>query len=128
MTEVTEPAASIDVAASNEQMEQIMALEQDLLDLETWEEEVFADGVDYNEIDDSECILSGVLGPGDWRNVRLTERGIAETTDGMLVLMYEISAERADGEPHRALVSMGYANGVRGWKMAFQQHSLLQAN
>ncbi len=105
-----------------------MSLEQDLLDLEIWEEDVFADGVDYNEIDDSECLLSGVLGAGDWRNVRLTERGLAETTDGMLVLMYELSAERHDGEQHRSLVSMGYENAGSGWKMVFQQHSMLQAN
>lgn len=111
-----------------DQMEQTMSLEQDLLDLEAFEQDVFADGVDYNEIDDSECLLSGVLGQGDWRNVRLTERGLAETTDGMLVLMYELSAERDTGEQHRSLVSMGYEHGAKGWKMAFQQHSMLEPN
>ena len=111
-----------------DQMEQTMSLEQDLLELEVFENEVFADGVDYNEIDDSECLLSGVLGQGDWRNVRLTERGLAETTDGILVLMYELSAERENGERHRSLVSMGYANAPSGWKMVFQQHSMLKPN
>jgi|CXWL01.1.fsa_nt_gi hypothetical protein len=102
-----------------------MAIVYDLFDED---DDIAADGVEYNALDDSDCILAGVLGPGDWRNVRLTEKGVAETSDGMLVLMYEISADRDTGEQHRGLVTMGYANGVRGWRMAFQQHSPLCAN
>jgi len=40
-----------------------------------------------------------------------------------VVISYECTATRKDGQPHHAFVSSGYAHRPDGWKLAFHQQS-----
>ena len=50
---------------------------------------------------------------------------LAGPGDEVAILTYEASAERADGEPHHALVSTGYVKRDDGWKMMFHSQTPL---
>ncbi len=116
-----------------------MALDQDLMKLERgfWTE----GGDYYREHVDENCLLAftemaGVHsneeiagmnpGAGNWKNVKLDEKGLVQLSDGAAVLTYEVSAERATGEPYTAVVSSGYVKRDGEWKMAFHQQTPLQ--
>lgn len=115
-----------------------MALEQDLM---TLEKGFWTQGGDYyREHVDEECLvafaeMAGVHsneeiagmnpGAGNWRNVRLDEKGLVQLSDDAVVLTYEVDAERASGEPYKALVSSGYVKRNGDWKMAFHQQTPL---
>jgi hypothetical protein len=115
-----------------------MALDQDLLKLEKgfWTE----GGDYYREHVDDECLvafteMAGVHsneeiagmnpGAGNWKNVKLDEKGLVELSDDSVVLTYEVDAQRKTGEPYRALVSTGYVKRDGQWKMAFHQQTAL---
>jgi len=117
-----------------------MALEQDLMQLERG---FWLEGADYYRAHvDAECLLAftemaGVhsneeiarMNPGanNWRNIRLDEKGLVQLADDAVVLTYEVDAERANGEPYRAVVSTGYVKRGDEWKMAFHQQTPLEA-
>ena len=42
-----------------------------------------------------------------------------------VVISYECTATRKDGQPHHAFVSSGYAHRAGGWKLAFHQQTKL---
>jgi hypothetical protein len=118
-----------------------MALEQDLLKLE---EGFWTEGGDYyREHVDEECLLAfaemaGVRsneeiagmnpGAGNWKNVRLEQKGLVELGDDAILLTYAVSAQRKSGEPYKALVSTGYVRREGEWKMAFHQQTPLAAH
>jgi hypothetical protein len=51
-----------------------------------------------------------------------------QLSDGAVVVTYEVDAERANGEPYRAVVSTGYVKRDGEWKMAFHQQTPLAKN
>ena len=94
----------------------------------------------YREHVDDECLvafteMAGVHsneeiagmnpGAGQWKNVRLDEKGVVEMGEDAVVLTYEVNAERKTGEPYKALVSTGYVRRDGDWKMAFHQQTPL---
>jgi len=66
-------------------------------------------------------------GAGNWKNVKLDEKGLMQLSDDSAVLTYEINAQRKTGEPYKALVSTGYVKRDGEWKMAFHQQTPLDA-
>jgi hypothetical protein len=116
-----------------------MALEQDLLKLEKgfWTE----DADYYRQHVDEDCLLAfadfagvrgneeiaSMRGGSNWTNINLDEKGVAQLADDVVVLTYEVSANRKTGEPYKALVSTGYVKRDGEWKMAFHQQTPLDA-
>jgi hypothetical protein len=118
--------------------EQVMTNTRELLELEHG---FWTQGGDYyREHVDTECLLAfsemaGLRsneeiasmnpGAGNWKNVKLDEKGAVELSDSSVVLTYEVSARRKNGEPYKALVSTGYVKRDGEWKMAFHQQTPL---
>jgi hypothetical protein len=53
----------------------------------------------------------------------MTEKGLSKLSDDSVVISYECTATRKDGQPHHAFVSSGYAHRPGGWKLAFHQQT-----
>lgn len=117
-----------------------MTTAQDLMQLEKG---FWTEGGDYyrDHVDD-ECLvafteMAGVHsneeiagmnpGAGNWKNVKLEEKGCVELSDDAVVLTYEVEAEHKAGRPYKALVSTGYVKRDGEWKMAFHQQTPLDA-
>lgn len=115
-----------------------MADTRELLEIE---EGFWTEGGDYyrDHVDD-ECLLAFTEmaglhsneeiagmnpGAGNWKNVKLDEKGLVELGDDSVVLTYEVRAQRKTGEPYEALVSTGYVKREGEWKMAFHQQTPL---
>lgn len=114
------------------------ALEKELLAIE--EEFWSGDEAYYHEHADASCLvafaemaglmdnpdLAATAGEGNrWRNVGMDVKGIVRPRDDIAILTYEANAERADGQPHHALVSTGYVRREGGWKMMFHSQTAL---
>jgi len=114
-----------------------MSLEEDLLAIET---ELWTGGPEeYRRHTDEQCLvvfaeMAGVMSrediaktaeEGRWKDVKLQEKGLARLSDSSVVISYEATATRKDGQPHRAYVSSGYARRGSDWKLAFHQQTKL---
>jgi hypothetical protein len=116
------------------------ALEQDLLDLERkfWT----GNAEFYHRHLDDKCLtvftgMVGVFNKEDiaaqaksghqWKNLALDVKGFVQPAEDVAILSYEVSAERKDGRPHKALASTGYVRRYGDWKMAFHQQTQLAA-
>ncbi|GLS30689.1 hypothetical protein SAMN04488498_13217 [Mesorhizobium albiziae] len=64
--------------------------------------------------------------PNRWKELEIELKGIVEPTDGVVLLSYEASAVRENGEPYKALVSTGYVKRDDGWKMMFHAQAPLE--
>jgi hypothetical protein len=118
----------------------IMSLEEDLLKIE---EKFWTGGPEaYQQHADEKCLvafsdkMAGVMSKDDiaksaekgrWKDVSMTQKGLAKLSDSAVVITYECNAKRKDGKPHHALVSSGYVNRGQGWKLAFHQQTALEA-
>ncbi len=72
--------------------------------------------------------IAATVGPQRrWRDVDIELKGLVEPTDDVAILTYEAAATRADGAPYSALVSSGYVKRGDAWKLAFHQHTPLDA-
>ena len=58
-----------------------------------------------------------------WKKLEIEEKGFVKPSDEVAILSYEAKAQRADGEPYKALVSTGYVKREGGWKMMFHAHA-----
>jgi hypothetical protein len=58
-----------------------------------------------------------------WRDVKIVKKGFLPLGGDAVMLTYEASAKRANGEPYKAVVSSGYVNRGGAWKMAFHQQT-----
>ena len=112
-----------------------MSLEQDLLALE---KEFWTGGPEVcRQHADEKCLVvfsetAGVMSKADiaktvekgrWSDVSPQPKGLAKLSDTSVVISYECTATRKDGEPYRALVSSGYVKRADGWKLAFHQQT-----
>ena len=112
-----------------------MSLEEDLLAIET---ELWTGGPQaYRRHTDEECLVvfaemaktmsredvAKTAEKGRWKDVKMTEKGLSKLSDDSVVICYECTATRKDGQSHRALVSSGYAHRPDGWKLAFHQQT-----
>lgn len=116
-----------------------MALRDELLALEkgfwTGSAEFYRDNLDDH------CLtafaeMAGVFDKDDiartvgesqrWRDVDLAPKGLVEPAEDFVVLTYQASATRGDGQRYQALVSSGYVKRNGGWKMAFHQQTPLK--
>ena len=94
----------------------------------------------YRENVDRSCLvafteMAGVMGNGDiaatagegkrWRRLQIEPRGFLQPSADVAMLTYEANAERADGQPYRALVSTGYIRRAEAWKMMFHAQTPL---
>jgi hypothetical protein len=120
-----------------------MALEDELFDIEQgfWlsGEEHFLEHLD------NECLLAfpqmgelhGVFArervaatattSNRWRDLCLTDRHLLRAHDDVAIISYRADVTRADGQPYSALVSSAYVHRNGGWKLAFHQHSPVEA-
>lgn len=62
-----------------------------------------------------------------WRDLRVTEHYMIQPNEGTAIISYRADVIRADGEPYSALVSSAYVQRKDGWKLAFHQHSPINA-
>lgn len=62
-----------------------------------------------------------------WRDLRMDNRLTLRPHDHFAILSYRAEVKRADGQPYAALVSSAYVKTPDGWKLAFHQHSPVQA-
>ena len=115
-----------------------MSTQADVLALE---KRFWTDGAEYYRQNlDAECLVAfpemakvmtreqvaeSVKDMPRWSDLRIEPRGCIELGDGVALLTYEASAQRASGEPYRALVSSGYVRRGGAWKMAFHQQTPL---
>ena len=119
---------------------QLKTLAQDLLGLERrfWT----GDAEFYRRHLDEKCLtvfkgMAGVFNREDiavqaknghhWTNLQLTAKGFVQPSEDFAILSYEMSGEREDGAPHRALASTGYVRRYGEWKMTFHQQTPLDA-
>ena len=119
---------------------QMTTLEQDLIALERkfWT----GDADFYRRHLDEKCLtvfkgLAGVFSREDiaiqarngrnWASFQITEKGFVQPSEDFVILSDEMSGERDDGEPHRALASSGYVRRYGDWKMSFHQQTPLDA-
>ena len=114
-----------------------MSLEEDLLAIET---ELWTGGPDaFRRHADEKCVvvfaeMAGTMSrediaktaeKGRWKDVKMTEKGLARLSDSAAVVSYECTATRKDGQPHHAYVSSAYARRDGDWKLAFHQQTKL---
>jgi hypothetical protein len=112
-----------------------MSLEDDLLAIET---ELWTGGPDaFRRHTDEQCLVvfaemaaamsrddvAKTAEKGRWKDVKMKEKGLARLTDESVVISYECTATRKDGQPHHAYVSSGYVRRSDGWKLAFHQQT-----
>ena len=112
-----------------------MSLEENLLAIET---ELWTGGPEaYRKHTDEQCLvvfaematkmsredIAKTAEKGRWKNVKMTEKGLSKLSDDSVVISYECTATRKDGQPHHAFVSSGYAHRTDGWKLAFHQQT-----
>ncbi len=70
--------------------------------------------------------IAETVGAGNrWNRLEIEERGFLQPAGDVALLTYEARAERADGQPYRALVSTGYVRRGEGWKMMFHAQTPL---
>ena len=114
-----------------------LSLEEELLAIET---ELWTGGPEaFRKHTDEKCLvvfaemakpmsrddIAKTAEKGRWKDVKMTEKGLARLSDSSVVIAYECTATRKDGEPHHAYVSSGYARHGGGWKLAFHQQTKL---
>ena len=114
-----------------------MSIEEDLLAIET---ELWTGGPEaFRRHADDKCLvvfaeMAGAMSrediaktaeKGRWRDVKMKEKGLARLSDTAVVVSYECSATRKDGQPHHAFVSSAYARRGNDWKLAFHQQTKL---
>ena len=112
-----------------------MSLEQDLLAIET---QFWTGGPEaFQRHSDDNCLvvfteMAGVMAKADiaktaekgrWTDVRPALKGMAKLADDSVIISYECTAKRKNGEPYHALVSSGYRKRPDGWKLAFHQQT-----
>jgi hypothetical protein len=112
-----------------------LSLEESLLAIET---ELWTGGPEaYRKHADDECLvvfaemaakmkredIAKTAQEGRWKDVKMTEKGLNKLSDDSVVITYECTATRKDGQPHHAFVSSGYARRPGGWKLAFHQQT-----
>jgi hypothetical protein len=112
-----------------------MSLEENLLAIET---ELWTGGPEaYRKHTDDKCLvvfaemaksmsredIAKTAEKGRWKNVKMTEKGLSKLSEESVVISYECTATRKDGQPHHAFVSSGYAHRPGGWKLAFHQQT-----
>lgn len=112
-----------------------LSLEENLLAIET---ELWTGGPEaYRKHADEECLvvfaemaakmsredIAKTAQKGRWKDVKMTEKGLSKLSDDSVVISYECTATRKDGQPHHAFVSSGYAHRPGGWKLAFHQQT-----
>ena len=115
-----------------------MSLEQDLLAIEM---QFWTGGPEaYRRHADDRCLvvfreMAGVMSRDDiarsaekgrWSDVKPTLKGIARLSDESIVISYDCTARRNDGQIHHALVSSGYCKRPEGWKLAFHQQTPME--
>ena len=64
--------------------------------------------------------------PNRWRDLKMDLKGIIEPGSDIIMLTYEASAIRENGEPYAALVSTGYVHRANGWKMMFHAQTPME--
>jgi hypothetical protein len=112
-----------------------MSLEEDLLAIET---ELWNGGPEaYRKHADDKCMvvfaemakmmsrddIAKTAEKGRWKDVKMQEKGMSQLSDDSVVISYEATAIRKDGQAHHAFVSSGYARRPGGWKLAFHQQT-----
>jgi len=112
-----------------------MSLEENLLAIET---ELWTGGPEaYRKHTDDKCLvvfaemaksmsredIAKTAEKGRWKNVKMTEKGLSKLSEESVVISYECTATRKDGQPHHAFVSSGYVHRPGGWKLAFHQQT-----
>ena len=115
-----------------------MALRDELLELEkrfwTGNAEFYRDNLDDHcltafaemaGVFDKDDIAKTVGESQRWSDVELAPKGLVEPAADFVVLTYQASATRGDGDRYHALVSSGYVKRNSGWKLAFHQHTPL---
>ena len=73
----------------------------------------------------NEDLAATAKNPNRWKELEIELKGIVEPTEGIVLLSYEASAVRENGEPYKALVSTGYVKRGDGWKMMFHAQAPL---
>jgi len=112
--------------------------EKDLLEIER---RFWTGGEDYyRDHVDTLCLvafteMSGLMSNPDiaatvkegrrWTKLDIDSKGFLQPTGDTAILTYEARAERATGEPYRAIVSTGYVRRSDGWKMMFHSQTPL---
>jgi hypothetical protein len=112
-----------------------LSLEENLLAIET---ELWTGGPEaYRKHTDDKCVvvfeetaatmsredIAKTAEKGRWKDIKMTEKGLARLSDEAVVISYDCTATRKDGQPHHALVSSGYARRNGSWKLAFHQQT-----
>lgn len=62
-----------------------------------------------------------------WRDLEMTDLHLLDVGEDSALLSYRADVIRADGESYAALVSSLYVRRGDGWKLAFHQHSPVEA-
>lgn len=75
---------------------------------------------------DRESVAATAAARDRWRDVAMKDRHCLVAGD-VAIISYRADARRADGEPYSALIGSAYVSRPSGWKLAFHQHSPLQA-
>jgi hypothetical protein len=103
-----------------------MSLEEDLLAIET---ELWTGGPEaFRKHTDAECLVAFAETAGTMSRdevAKTAEKGLSKLSDSSVVISYECTATRKDGQPDHAFVSSGYAHRAGGWKLAFHQQTKL---
>jgi hypothetical protein len=74
-----------------------------------------------------EDIASTIKNGERWHDIDISVKGVVEPAPGVAILTYKAHATRANGQPYDALVSSGYVQRDKAWKMAFHQQTPLAA-
>jgi hypothetical protein len=100
------------------------------------------DSVFFRKHTDDDCLIAfprmaGVMSntdlaetaknPNRWKDLEIELKGIVEPANGVVLLSYQASVLREDGEPYKSLVSTGYVKRSDGWKMMFHAQTPLEA-
>lgn len=117
-----------------------MALVNELLGLET---RFWTEGADYfrAHVDDQAMVAFGTLagtldnnsvassvgGGPRWEAPKIQVKGCLEPTRGFALLTYRAEARNPDGQSYSAIVSSGYVDRNGSWKLAFHQHTPIEA-
>jgi hypothetical protein len=97
-----------------------MSLEQDLLGIE---EQLWTGGPEaFRRHSDDQCLvvfkemvalmskadIAKTAEEGRWTDVRPEPKGMVQLSDASVIISYECTAKRKDGQPYHPLVSSGY--------------------
>jgi hypothetical protein len=78
---------------------------------------------------DREKALAGLRSGSRWTSIKMEDHSISRVGSSTAVLAYRAIARKSETDPeYRALIGSVYIQDSTGWKLAFHQHTPVQAD